>query len=388
MSMGRGLRRLTFLHLARPEISEDEIEEVADTLRSGWVVQGPKVGAFEAALEQRLAPAHVRCLSSATAGLLLGLKLAGVGPGDEVLIPTLTFAACPNVVEQLGATPILVDSEPGTGLIDLDRVEAMVGPRTKAIMPVHLGGRPVDLDRMNAIRDRFGVPVVEDAAHAIGAEWAGAPVGSHGNAVAFSFHASKNITTIEGGALALPEAAQAERVERLRLQGLSRSAWARHATGRPADYELEEPGYKLAMTDVAAAIGVHQLARLDRVIDRREGLAQRYNAALEDLPLELEPPPADGMRHGRHLYAVRLSPNAPVDRDTVIDHLAESQIGTSVHFKPIHRFRHYREGRGLTDAGYPVASSYADRTLSLPFHQGLSDDDVDEVAAVLRGVLE
>lgn len=388
MSTGRGLRRGAFLHLARPDIGDDEIEEVADTLRSGWVVQGPKVGAFEAALEQRLAPARVRCLSSATAGLLLGLKLAGVGRGDEVLIPTLTFAACPNVVEQLGAKPVFVDSVPETGLIDLDRVEAMVGPRTKAIMPVHLGGRPVDLDRVNAIRDRFGVPVVEDAAHAIGAEWGGAPVGSHGNVAAFSFHASKNITTIEGGALALPESAQAERVERLRLQGLSRSAWARHGTGHPADYELEEPGYKLAMTDVAAAIGVHQLARLDAIIDRREWLAQRYDAALEDLPLELEPPPADGMRHGRHLYAVRLSPDAPVGRDTVIDHLAESQIGTSVHFKPIHRFRHYREGRGLTDADYPVASSYADRTLSLPFHQGMSDEDVDEVAGVLRGVLE
>jgi dTDP-4-amino-4,6-dideoxygalactose transaminase len=388
MSTGRGLRRATFLHLARPEIGDDEINEVVDTLRSGWVVAGPKVGAFEAALEQRLAPAHVRCLSSATAGLLLGLKLAGVGPGDEVLVPTLTFAACPNVVEQLGARPVFVDSEAATGLIDLEQAEALAGPRTRALMPVHLGGRPMDLDRVNALRDRLGIAVVEDGAHAVGAEWAGAPVGSHGNAVAFSFHASKNITTIEGGAIALPDAESAERVERLRLQGLSRSAWARHATGHPADYELEEPGFKLSMTDVAAAIGVHQLAKLDGVIDRRDELARRYDAALEDLPLELEPPVVDGMRHGRHLYAVRLSDDAPVGRDLVIDHLAESQIGTSIHFKPIHRFRYYAEGRGLTDADFPVASSYADRTVSLPFHQGMSDEDVDDVAAALRGVLE
>jgi dTDP-4-amino-4,6-dideoxygalactose transaminase len=387
MTTGRGLRRATFLHLARPEIGDDEIREVVDTLRSGWVVAGPKVGAFEAALEQRLAPAHVRCLSSATAGLLLGLKLAGVGPGDEVLVPTLTFAACPNVIEQLGATPVFVDSEPGTGLIDLDLIEALAGPRTKAVMPVHLGGRPVDVDRLNALADGLGLAVVEDAAHAIGAEWNGAPIGSHGNAVAFSFHASKNMTTIEGGALAVGDTESAERVERLRLQGLSRSAWARHATGAPAEYELEEPGFKLAMTDVAAAIGVHQLAKLDRVIDRRDELARRYDAALEDLPLELEPPVAEGMRHGRHLYAVRLSQDAQIGRDLVVDHLAHSQIGTSVHFKPIHRFRYYREGRGLSDADFPVASSYADRTVSLPFHQGMSDEDVDDVAAVLGGVL-
>jgi dTDP-4-amino-4,6-dideoxygalactose transaminase len=388
MSTGRGLRRASFLHLARPEIGDDEIREVVETLQSGWVAAGPRVGAFEAALEQRLAPAHVRCLSSATAGLLLGLKLVGVGPGDEVLIPTLTFAACPNVVEQLGAKPVFVDSEPATGLMDLDLIEELAGPRTKAVMPVHLGGRPVDIDRLNGIRDRLGVAVVEDAAHAIGAEWGGQAIGSHGNAVAFSFHASKNITTIEGGALALRDRESAERVERLRLQGLSRSAWSRHATGAPADYELEEPGFKLVMTDVAAALGIHQLAKLDRIIDRRDELAQRYDAALESLPVELEPPTPAGARHGRHLYAVRLSDDAPVPRDALIDHLVENQIGTSIHFKPVHRFRYYREGRGLTDADFPVASRYADRTVSLPFHQGMSDEDVDDVAAAMRGVLE
>jgi dTDP-4-amino-4,6-dideoxygalactose transaminase len=387
MSTDRGLQRSAFLHLARPDITDAEIAEVVDTLRSGWLVAGPKVGAFEAALEERLAPACVRCLSSATAGLMLGLKLAGVGRGDEVLLPTLTFAACANVVEQLGARPVFVDSEGLTGLIDLDRVESQIGERTRAVMPVHLGGRPVDIDRLNSIRDRLGIAVVEDAAHAIGAEWGGQPVGSHGNAVAFSFHASKNITTVEGGAIALPDREQGERVERLRLQGLTRSAWNRHGTGTPAGYELEEPGFKFAMTDVAAALGVHQLAKLDRILDRRDELARRYDAALEDLPVELEPPPAPGMRHGRHLYAVRLVADAPVDQDRVINHLAECQIGTSIHFKPIHRFRYYRETYGLSDAEFPAASSFADRTLSLPLHQAMSEEDVDDVVAALREVL-
>jgi dTDP-4-amino-4,6-dideoxygalactose transaminase len=376
------------LHLARPDIGDDEIAEVVETLRSGWIAAGPRVAALEMALEQRLAPASVRCLSSGTAGLLLGLRLVGVGPGDEVLLPTVTFAACPNVIEQLGAVPVFVDSEPATGLIDLDEVERRIGPRTKAIMPVHLGGRPVDLDRLNAIRDASGVAVVEDAAHAIGAEWGGVPVGCHGNTAAFSFHASKSITTIEGGAIALPAADQAERVERLRLQGLSRSAWSRHGTETPADYDLDEPGYKLSMTDVAAAIGIHQLARLDPIVEHRDELAQRYDAALEELPLELEPPPPDGMRHGRHLYAVRVAADAGVERDAIADHLARCEIGTSVHFKPLHRLRYFRESRGLSDEDFPVAASYADRTLSLPLHQGMTAEDVDDVAAALREALE
>ena len=388
MSTGRGLQRSSYLHLAQPEIGADEIDEVVETLRSGWVVAGPKVGAFEAALEQRLAPAHVRCLSSATAGLLLGLKLAGVGPGDEVVVPTLTFAACTNVVEQLGAKPVLVDSEPATRLLDLNLLEGLIGPRTKAVMPVHLGGRPVDLTRLNALRDATGIAIVEDAAHAMGAEWDGMPVGSHGNAVAFSFHATKNITTIEGGALAVPEPSQAERADRLRFQGLSRSAWTRHGSASPAGYELDEPGFKLAMTDVAAAIGVHQLARLDGILDRRDELAQRYDAALEDLPLELEPPAGPRMRHGRHLYAVRVSSESSVSRDELIDHLAEFQIGTSIHFKPIHRFRYYRERYALSDADFPHATSYSDATISLPLHSGLSSDDIDYVGQVLRELFE
>jgi dTDP-4-amino-4,6-dideoxygalactose transaminase len=383
----RDLHRSTFLDVARPELGEDEIAEVVDTLRSGWLVAGPKVSAFEAALEQRLEPARVRCLSSATAGLLLALRLAGVGPGDEVVLPTLTFAACSNSVEMLGARPVFVDSERETGLLDLDAVERLVGSRTKAIMPVHLGGRPVDLDRVGALRDHYGVAVVEDAAHAIGAEWGGRPIGTHGNATSFSFHPSKNMTTIEGGALALPSIEQAERVERLRVQGLSRSSWSRHGSSSPADYELDEPGFKLTMTDVAAAIGIHQLAKLDGFIERREELAQRYDELLAGLPLELEPPPPRGSRHGRHLYAVRIAADAGAGRDAVIAELHDRQIGSSIHFKPLHRFRWYRERHGLRDVDFPVASDYADRTLSLPLHPAMREEDLQDVSAALTAVL-
>ena len=357
---------------------------MVDTLRSGWLTSGPKVSAFEEALERRLAPAWVRCISSATGGLLLGLRLAGVGRGDEVILPTLTYAACGNSVELLGAKPVFVDSEPLTGLIDLEAVEARVGPSVKAIMPVHLGGRPVDLDRVNRIRDRHGVAIVEDAAHAIGAEWRGRPIGTHGNVAAFSFHASKNVTTIEGGALTLPSAELADRVERLRFQGLSRSAWSRHETNGPADYDLDEPGFKLAMTDVSAAIGIHQLAKLDGFIERREALAQRYDELLEDLPLELEPPTPDGARHARHLYAVRVATDAPTERDRIVARLRDRRIGSSVHFKPLHQLRYFRERNGLGDVDFPVASDYGARTLSLPLHPAMNDDDLQDVADALR----
>jgi dTDP-4-amino-4,6-dideoxygalactose transaminase len=380
----RDLQRSTFLGLARPELGEEEIAEVVDTLRSGWLTAGPKVSAFEEALERRLAPTWVRCLSSATGGLLLGLRLAGVGRGDEVILPTLTYAACGNCIELLGARPVFVDSEARSGLMDLDAVESRLGPRVKAIMPVHLGGRPVDIDRVNHVRDSHGVAVVEDAAHAIGAEWGRRPVGTHGNLTAFSFHASKNVTTIEGGAITLPSAELAERVERLRLQGLSSSAWSRHETNGPADYELDEPGFKLAMTDVSAAIGIHQLAKLDAFIDRREALAQRYDELLEDLPLEFEPPTADGARHARHLYAVRIAADAPADRDQIIARLRERRIGSSVHFKPLHQLRYFRERYQLADVDFPVASDYGARTLSLPLHPAMHDDDLEDVVDALR----
>ena len=386
--MTRDLQRRTFLDIARPELGEAEIAEVVETLRSGWLVAGPRVDEFERALGERLAPARVRCVSSATAGLYLGLRLAGVGPGDEVVMPTLTFAACPNCVEMLGATPVFVDSEPGTGLVDLDALERRLGPRTKAMMPLHLGGRPLDMDRVNDLRDRSGVAVVEDAAHAIGAEWAGRPIGAFGNAAAFSFHATKTMTAGEGGALAVPDEAAAERAERLRLQGLSRSAWNRHDTTGPADYEIDEPGFKLTMTDIAAAIGIHQLAKLDAFIERRDELVQRYDELLEGLPLELEPPPPAGARHGRHLYAVRVAADAPVGRDAASEALRDRRIGTSIHFKPVHRFRYYRERYGLSDVDFPVASDFSDRTLSLPMHTSMQDDDLMDVVLALRTVLD
>jgi dTDP-4-amino-4,6-dideoxygalactose transaminase len=378
--------RTTFLGIAKPDLGDAEIEEILDTLRSGWLTAGPKVQRFQQLLNGYVG-APVRVLSSATAGLTLALRLLDVGPGDEVLMPANTFVACANAIELHGGRPVFVDSEPGTGLIDLAHAATLVGPRTKAIMPVHLGGRPLDLDALAAFRDRHGVAVVEDGAHAIGAAWHGRPVGSWGNLCAFSFHAAKNITTFEGGALAVRDAKEAERVECLALQGLSRSSWDRHAVDTPHQYDVIEPGFKFAMSDVSAAAGMHQLGRLDGWIDRREQLSQRYDELLSGLPLEPPPPVPQGVRHARHLHTVLVDADAPITRDDLASGLREQRIGSSVHFQGIHQMTYYRDAYGLRPEDFPVATDWARRSISLPLHHQMSDDDVEDVATALATVL-
>jgi dTDP-4-amino-4,6-dideoxygalactose transaminase len=380
--------RDSFLVFGSPLIGEPEISEVVDSLRSGWVGTGPKVGRFEAMLSDYLGAAHCRCLSSCTAALTLSLLVLDIGPGDEVLVPAMTFVASANAVEHAGATPVLVDSVPGTGLIDLDAAEAAITPRTRAIMPVHLAGRPVDLDRLAAMRERHGLYVVEDAAHAIGAEWRGRRIGASGNLTAFSFYVTKNISTIEGGALATEDEQIAIEIERLALHGLSVGAWQRFSDAGFRHYEVVRPGFKYNMTDVQASLGLHQLPQLDRWIDRRAELWERYDVLLADLPLELPPPPETGTRHARHLYQVLLEPDAPLSRDDLLNALAERKIGTGVHYRGVHMHPFYRDTYGLTDADFPVATAISERTLSLPLSPKVTEADQDDVVAALADLLE
>jgi dTDP-4-amino-4,6-dideoxygalactose transaminase len=387
MSGRAEIGRLGFLGVSAPEIGAEEVEELLDAIRSGWVTTGPKVSVFQDRLAEYLDVPFVRCLNSCTAGLSLALRVLDVGPGDEVLLPSLTFAACANAVVHAGATPVLVDSDPETGTIALADAERRLTARTRVLMPVHLGGLPVDPAAINAFRDRHGVAVVEDAAHAIGAEWDGRRIGAHGNLTAFSFHATKNITTFEGGALAIADERVAERVERLSLHGLTRSTWARHGDPAPAAYDVPEPGFKYAMHDVAAAVGIHQLTRLDGWIERRRELSELYDARLAGLPLELPARAPAAARHAHHLYTVRLAERAGVERDAVIRALRDRSIGTSVHFRAIHLHSWYRDRLGLRPQDLPVAADWSARSLSLPLFPAMGGDDVDDVALALEDVL-
>jgi dTDP-4-amino-4,6-dideoxygalactose transaminase len=381
------LMRDQFLVFGRPVIEQTEIDEVVDSLRSGWIGTGPKVQRFERMLEEYVGVSNMRCVSSCTAALLLGMKLLGVKPGDEVIVPSMTFVASANAVVHMGATPVLVDSEPGTALIDFDAAEAAVTDRTVAIMPVHFAGRPVDMDRLNALRDKYKLAVIEDAAHAIGTEWRGRRIGTHGNLAAYSFYVTKNITTGEGGALASQDADVAAEVERLALHGLSLGAWQRFSDAGFKHYEVEEPGYKFNMTDVQAALGIHQLPRLDQWIDARAQLWERYDEFLRDLPVSTPPAPAPETRHARHLYQILVDDDAKMDRDELLTFLNSRKIGTGVHYRGVHLHPFYREHFPAAPNALPVATSISDRTLSLPLAPDLTDADlVDVVSALAEGL--
>jgi dTDP-4-amino-4,6-dideoxygalactose transaminase len=365
-------------------IQEEEIAEVADSLRSGWIGTGPKVQRFERMLEEYLAVPHVRCVSSCTAALVLGMQVLGVGPGDEVIAPSMTFVASVNSIEHTGATPVLVDSDPATGLLDLGAAEAAITPRTKALMPVHFAGRPVDMDRINQLRDEYGLVVIEDAAHAIGTEWRGRRIGQHGNLAAYSFYVTKNITTAEGGALATDDSRIAAEVERLALHGLSLGAWQRFSDAGFKHYEVEKPGFKFNMTDLQASLGIHQLPRLDDWIDRRAELWATYDELLADLPVTTPAPPEDNTRHARHLYQILVGRDLPVDRDAVLEYLTARNIGTGVHYRAVHLHPYYRDRYEISPQRLPVATDISERTLSLPLAPNLSVEDQLDVVSALR----
>jgi dTDP-4-amino-4,6-dideoxygalactose transaminase len=383
----RGTLRDSFLVFGSPVIGEAEIAEVVDSLRSGWIGTGPKVQRFEGMLAGYLGVAECRCVSSCTAALILAMRVLGIGPGDEVLVPAMTFVASAGAVEHAGATPVLVDSEPGTGLIDLDQAEAAITSRTRAIMPVHLGGRPVDMDRLARLRDERGVDIVEDAAHALGARWRGRMIGAFGNLTAYSFYVTKNVTTIEGGALATDDPAVAARVERLALHGLSLGAWQRFSDAGFKHYEVVEPGFKFNMTDVQASLGLHQLPLLDGWIERRAQLWDRYDRLLADLPVNTPPPPEPDTTHARHLYQVTVDADAPLNRDELLDGLTARRIGTGVHYRGVHLHPYYRDRYGLSPSEFPVATDISESTLSLPLSPKVTEADQDDVVGAPTDLL-
>jgi dTDP-4-amino-4,6-dideoxygalactose transaminase len=377
-----------FLVFGSPLIEEAEIAEVVDSLRSGWIGTGPKVNRFERMLEQYIGATHVRCVSSCTAALILALKIIDVGPGDEVIVPATTFVASANAVEHAGAATVLVDCEPVSGLIDLDAAEAAITPRTKAMMPVHLAGRPVDMDRVNALRDRYGITIVEDAAHALGAEWRGRRIGCHGNLAVYSFYVTKNITTIEGGCLATEDSEIADRAERLALHGLSLGAWQRYSDASFKHYDVIEPGFKFNMTDVQASLGIHQLPRLDEWIDQRASAWAFYDEALRALPVVTPLEPSPDTRHARHLYQLLVTDEAPIGRDELLDFLVQQRIGTGVHYRGVHLHPYYRDRYAIEASALPVATDISNRTLSLPLSPKVTERDQERVIAALTAGLE
>lgn len=379
--------RHSFLPYCLPLIGEAEIAEVVDSLRSGWITTGPKVKRFEQEFAAYVGAKHAIAVNSCTAALHLSLAALNIGPGDEVIVPTLTFCATANVVVHLGATPVLVDIDENFH-ISTEAVRQAITPRTKAVVPVHYAGQACPLVEILGLAERRGVAVIEDAAHALGAEYRGMRIGTHGRTACFSFYATKNMTTGEGGMITTNDDSLAHRLRRLSLHGLSCDAWRRHSGPGSWYYEVMEPGYKDNMTDLQAAIGIHQLRQLDSFIHRRQEIGQIYTAAFSQMSGILVPPELPGRNHTFHLYPIRLQRDSiGMSRAHFIRALRDHNIGTSVHFIPLHRQPFYRDRYGYRPEQFPRAEGVFEGLVSLPLYPKMTDVDVTDVIDAVQQVL-
>jgi len=380
--------RSDYLVFGSPRIEEDEIREVTDSLRSGWLGTGPKAAKFQSDFRDYIGCKHALALNSCTAGLHLSLLVTGVGPGDEVITTPLTFAATANSIIHVGATPVFVDIALPSMNIDPARIEERITERTKAIMPVHFAGRPCEMDAIMAIAKKHGLLVIEDAAHAIESWYHGRKIGNLGDLTCFSFYVTKNIVTGEGGMVTTNNDEWADAIRVYSLHGLSKDAWKRYSDEGFKHYQVVAPGYKYNMMDIQAAIGLHQLKRVEEYQKRRREIWARYDEAFADLPFELPAPEEPNTFHARHLYTplLRLE-EVGISRDEFQQRLHRMNIGTGIHFVSLHLHPYYAETFGYKPADFPNALYVSERTISLPLSAKLTDEDVDSVITAVRRAL-
>ena len=381
--------RSTFLPFSAPTIEEAEINEVVDSLRSGWITTGPKVKRFEEAFRAYVGAPFAIPLSSATAGLHLTLLALKIKDGDEIITTPMTFASTVSMIILCGGTPVLADIEPGTLNIDVSLIRGKITPATRAIIPVHFAGQSCDMDPLFALAREFNLTIIEDAAHAAGTEYKGRRIGSLDTISIFSFHPNKNITTGEGGMVCTADETLAEEISLLKFHGMSREAWKRFAASGTPNYDILMPGFKYNMMDIQAAIGIHQLPKLDGFIDRRTEISEFYNrelAGIEELALPQYAPYEQ--RHAWHLYTplVRVE-KLSIDRDRFMEELKKYNIGSGLHYKAIHHHAWYRQHLNLPDSALPNASYASERILSLPLFPKMTDDDARDVVEAVKAVI-
>lgn len=371
-----------------PSIGNDEKKAVLEVLESGWLTTGPKVKQFEQEFAKYIGARHAIAVNSGTAALHLALDAVGIKEGDEVIVPTMTFAATGEVVHYLKARPVLVDCEFGTFNMDPKDVERKITIKTKAIIPVHFGGEPCDMDRISEIAGHHNLKVIEDAAHALPAKHREKMVGTIGDITAFSFYATKNITTGEGGMITTDNDDYAERMRIMSLHGISEDAWKRYTAEGSWDYEILYPGFKYNMTDIAAAIGIQQLLKCDRFWETRKYYAELYDKGFEGVPEITTPALANGRQHAWHLYVIQLNlERLRIARNAFVELLKKENIGTSVHFIPLHLHPYYRESFGYKPEDFPNASSIYERIISLPLYPKMTEEDVNDVIEAVKKVV-
>ncbi len=386
----RGARapRQDMLVFGKPLIGEEELDEVRETLLSGWIGTGPRVAHFEEAFKAYKGAAHAAAVNSCTAALHIALIASDIGPGDEVITTPMTFAATANTIVHSGATPVFADCDPVTMNIDPAAVERAITSRTRAVLPVHFAGRPCDMDSLMAIAREHDLVVVEDCAHAVESVYHGRPVGTIGDVGCFSFYVTKNLTTGEGGMLLSDSEELVSNAKTLALHGMTRDAWRRFSDSGYRHYEVVNAGFKYNMMDLQAAIGLHQLTRLEAGHERRRQIWERYDDAFADLPCRTPPSPEADTVHAYHLYTLLIDIDAlGRSRDDVLQELTVRNIGVGVHYVALHLQPFYRRLLGCQPEDYPNALHISDRTVSIPLSPSLTDDDVEDVIVAVRSVL-
>jgi dTDP-4-amino-4,6-dideoxygalactose transaminase len=382
------MARDDFLVFGSPLIEEPEIAEVVACLRSGWIGSGPRVALFEERFREYKQAEHALALNSCTAALHLSLAALAVGPGSEVLVPSMTFVATANAVVHAGARPVLVDCERDTQNIDPAQIEAAITPRTRAIVVVHFAGRPCAMDRIAAIAQRHGLALIEDCAHAIETEFQGRKAGTMGDVGCFSFYVTKNIVTGEGGMAIVRSQEVANRMRTLALHGMTKDAWRRFSDKGYVHYDVVDAGFKYNMTDLQAALGIHQLARIERYWKRRREIWDAYCEGLRELPAFLPMAPAAGTRHAHHLFTLLLDlDGVTLTRDELLERMTAQKVGVGVHYRAVHLHPYYQERYGYRVGQFPAAEWISERTLSLPLSPKLTDQDVSDVIQAVERAL-
>jgi dTDP-4-amino-4,6-dideoxygalactose transaminase len=377
-----------YIVFGAPLIGEEEIAEVVATLRSGWIGTGPKVRRFEELFRQHTGAKHAVAVNSCTAALHLSLLVSGVKPGDEVITTPMTFCASANAILHTGARPVFADVDPDTMNIDPQAIAAAITPRTRAILPVHLAGRPCRMDEIRALADRHGLLVIEDAAHCIEGQYRGRKIGTISPLTCFSFYVTKNMTTAEGGLVTTDDEALAAKFKMYALHGMSADAWHRFSDKGYKHYQVVFPGFKYNMTDLQASLGLHQLPRLGPWLERRNELWERYDEAFADLPIGTPAPAEPDTVHARHLYTLRVSADrCGVTRDEMLLDLHARGVGTGVHYTALHLHPYYRETFGYREGMFPHAEAIGASTLSLPLSAKVSDEDARRVVGAVRDVI-